>query len=277
MQQFLSPLLTPLARLAIARGWRFGDVVERLRHAFIEAARDEAGADATDSRISVMTGLQRRDVARLRAESGAGAAEHATTDADPPNHLARIVARWLADPALDGAPLPRRGEGSFDALAASVHRDVHPRTFLDRLVAAGTVREEGDTVILIEQAYRPLAGSDAALRYLAQNVGDHLAASVHNVVRRPRFLERAVHYDGLGPAAIAELDALWRAQAGAALAAVNARAAVLQAVAATAPGGAPDSEPESEPEIDPAQGRFRAGAYFFDTLTPPSPRKESGP
>ena len=240
MQSVLDHILLPLARLCIARGVRFTDAAQRLRHAFLRAAMAEAGPAATDSRISVMTGLQRRDIAALKAGEGAAPAL-------PPNPLSRIVAAWQADPALAGQPLPRRGEGpSFEALAWQVRKDLHPRTLLDQLVAAGTVRvDDADRVHLVQTAYQPLPGSDDQLAYLADNVGDHLETAVDNVTGAARRLERAVHYDGLDPAAVAELDAMWRASQQAAMTALNARASQLQA-------------------SRPGRRRFRAGAYFHE-------------
>ena len=230
----LDLIFRPLTRLAIAKGVRFADASERLRRAYLFAALQVAGRHVTDSRLSVMTGLQRRDVARLRA----GPEEPAPR----PDPLARRVALWLAEHA--GAPLPRSGrEVSFDALARRIRKDIHPRTSLDALLAAGTVGLEGDTVRLLKPAYVPLEGSDDQLRYLGQNVGDHLAVAVGNVLGEHMSPELAVHYDGLSDAAIEALREMWRDRMGAVLQEVNARALALQ-------------------EESPGGGRFRAGGYF---------------
>jgi hypothetical protein len=216
---WLDRLLAPLARLLVARSVLHGAADQALRQALLQAARDAAAPGDTDSRLSVLTGLQRRDIARLRAAS--------PVPADPPHPLARLVARWLADHA--GADLPLRGDaGSFQALALATRQDVHPRTFLDQLMAAGTVAVEEDKVRLLTRGYVPLAGSDGALDYLSANVGDHLAGAVANVTTGAGHLDRAVHYSHLSPAAVAELTALWRSRAVAALEEVNARAAALQ-------------------------------------------------
>lgn len=235
MESVLERVFRPVARLCVARGVRFADVAEWLRGAFYRAAV-EAGA-ATDSRIAVLTGLQRRDVARLRA----GAEPARTAQVHP---CARIVARWLAQ----GHPrdLPLRGDGaSFEALAFAVRKDVHPRTLLDQLVEAGTVSEDGAMVRLLHDAYQPLPGSDGQLAYLAANTGDHLAAAVANVTQAQGHFERAVEYQGLSAEAVAELNALWTARMEAAMVELNAAA---HAMPASANG----------------RQRFRAGAYFYD-------------
>jgi len=238
MNDFLERLLSPVARLAMARGLRFSEVAETLRQATYAVARKSAGDGATDSKLSVMTGLQRRDIVRLRAGAE-------PKQADRPDPLARLVSLWLGDADYAGATLARHGPApSFDALARSVRRDVHPKSLLDALIAAGTVEEDGDKVVLKAQAYVPMVGSDAQMEWLAGNVGDHLDAAVDNVVEDADFFEQAVAYEGMSGAAIAELDALWRDRLRAALQDVNARALALQ-------------------DAERGPGRFRAGAYFY--------------
>ncbi len=88
---WLDPILRPIARLAIRKGWLFPIVEHRLRHAYIEVAATLVEGGATDSKISIMTGLQRRDIARLRRETAPP-----QTQRQP---LAEIIALWWDDPA----------------------------------------------------------------------------------------------------------------------------------------------------------------------------------
>lgn len=246
MIRALDHLLAPLARLLVARGVLFADLTEWLKLHYVRASEANAEGRTTDSRLSVMTGLQRRDIARLRTDQ---------FDSDPPprpNHLSRLVALWQAMPEYRDQTIPRKGPApSFDALAASVRRDVHPRTMLDTLVSAGTVSFDtaADTVTLQTHSYQPLAGSEEQLAYLADNVGDHLSAATENVRTDPApHYERAVHYSHLSRQALAELDAEYRAGQQALLEALNRKAVALQDV--------------SDPK---ARYRFRAGGYFYST------------
>jgi hypothetical protein len=129
--QLFDALFAPIARLLVARGIPFPDLVERMKAHYVQAALAQAGDRTTDSRVSVMTGLQRRDVARLRGED---------VKDRRPNHLSRLVSLWqtAAEWSRDGQPRPL-SRADFDLLAQSVRRDVHPRTMLDTLVSAGTV------------------------------------------------------------------------------------------------------------------------------------------
>ena len=231
----LNHLLKPLARLALAKGVRFSDMAEHMKRAYVDAAIGLAKPKAPVSRISVMTGLQRRDIARLLDR-----AKLPVQRLDP---LAKLVALWLT--RFEGAPLPHHGPESFDALAREIRRDVHPRSLLDELVAAGTVEVDGGEVRLLKAAHVPLQGSEAQIEYLGKNVGDHLATAVGNVLGDPPAFERAVHYNGLSVEAVRELEALWQAEMERVLQVVNARALALQGRGAK-------------------QGpmRFRAGGYF---------------
>jgi Family of unknown function (DUF6502) len=234
MNRIMDALFAPIARLLVARGVVFADAAGRLKRAYLQAAVRLAGPDATDSRISVMTGLQRRDIVALRGQE---------PDRRTVNHLSRLVALWALD---GGRPLPRKGDtGSFDALALQVRRDVHPRTMLEQLMAAGTVSVADGMVRLEQASYQPMPGSQGQMDYLADNAGDFLAAAVGNVTGAPAHFERAVHYNLLDAAAVAQLDAAFREGQMALLGQINAQAAELQ-------------------KTMPGNMRFRAGAYFYD-------------
>lgn len=231
MLSHLAVLLEPLARLCIRKGLTCPDTIDPMKLAFLAAARAEAEAEgagagrgATDSRLSVMTGLQRRDIQRL-------AALPRVPPVRAPGHLARLVHLWRTDPAYLGRDLPRHGPApSFDALARIVRRDVHPRTLADQLVADGTVTPcDDDRLRLQDEAHLPRPGSAAQLDWLVANVGDHLRAAVANVLAEgPPRPERAVRLNGLSPAAVAELEQLWRDLGMAALRAIAERGETLQ-------------------------------------------------
>ena len=237
---WLDPILRPLARLAVRKGWLFPIVEQRLRHAYVEAAKSDGDGVVTDSKISIMTGLQRRDIVRLRGET-----------APPQNHrqpLAEIISRWWDDPAYDPKGIPVLGhEASFTTLARSVRQDVHPRTFLDVLIENGAVRETGDSVLLNTRSYQPLSGSDDQLSYLGGTVGDHLAAAVSNIVDGAGQYDMGVHYKGLSAGAIDNLNTVYRAR----------MSQLLQDL---------DTIARGLPDTEDGPYRFRAGGYFFDDI-----------
>ena len=63
------------------------------------------------------------------------------------------------------------------------------------------------SVELRAPAFLPRQDSEARLHYFARNLHDHIAAAAANVTSEPPpFLERSVHYDGLGLDAAAALE-----------------------------------------------------------------------
>jgi hypothetical protein len=162
--------------------------------------------------------------------------------------LAEIIARWSNDPDYDPKGIPVNGDGaSFASLARCIRKDVHPRTFLDVLIENGAVTEIGGRVILNTRSYQPLAGSDDQLAYLADNVGDHLASAVSNVVDAARNYDMAVHYKGLSATAIKDLDKQFRTRMSQTLNELDTMARTM-------------------PATEDGSYRFRAGGYFFDDV-----------
>lgn len=214
LRQACRAVLRPVARLAVGRGLPLGDVAEILKQSFVEAARAAhpgVPPHRAVSRISAATGLNRREVTRLMQSP---ADEVAATRPAP---ATQAFTRWLSDPRLrgpDGAPcaLPVQGpEPSFESLAHSITRDVHPRTLLEELSRLGLARVDpaDGCVHLLRTAFVPRADRDRMLGFLGANVGDHLSAAVENVLGDGRrHLEQALFADELSEASLAEVRAL---------------------------------------------------------------------
>jgi Family of unknown function (DUF6502) len=208
-------LLQPLAQLAVGQGVLLSTVEEMLKTAFVNAARDahgKAGSERVVSRISTVTGLNRREVTRLLQAD--------TSAVEPkPSPATRVFTRWLSDPAwksASGEPLalPRQGTApSFEALAQSVTRDVHPRSLLDELCRLGLAQLDGDTVHVTSRSFVPKGDSARMLGFVASNVGDHLRASIANVLAdTPPHFEQAIFADGLSAASVQAAHELVRTQ-----------------------------------------------------------------
>ncbi|MDB5648121.1 DUF6502 family protein, partial [Methylobacterium sp.] len=94
-------LLRPLVRLFVARGITFPALTTLLRELYVNVAEYDfalPGKEQTDSRVSLLTGIHRKEVSRLR---GAGAPVSAVPSAV--SRTSRIIARWLADPKFTDA------------------------------------------------------------------------------------------------------------------------------------------------------------------------------
>lgn len=209
----LEQLFDPLARLCIGKGITIQAVEERLRQSFVRAARNTCERAHPDhprgrltSRISTMTGLTRREVTRLETR-------------EPPrrggsrSHASDLFARWLADPACragDGSLRSLRRQGthpSFESLAATVTRDVHPRTLLDEMIRQQLVSLDAatDRVALRSDAFVPRGQHAQMLAFLGDNVGDHLEGAVTNVLGSDNeHFEQALFADELSTQSVDE-------------------------------------------------------------------------
>ena len=210
-------VLVPLARLAVERGVVYPLIDELLRGAFVDAARaahPDRAAQRGTSRLSAATGLTRREVTRLLQPA---------PPAEPRRRspATEIFTRWLTDRQWRGdrdapRPLPRQGPApSFESLAQSVTRDVHPRTLLEELLRLGLaeVDENSDTVRLLRETFVPSGDEARLFGFLGANVGDHLSAAVANVLTRaPRHLEQALFADELSAVSIERLRPVVAAQ-----------------------------------------------------------------
>src|SRR5512142_337944 len=128
-------MLRPLVRILLRNGVSFGTFADLAKAVFVDVADKEFGIPGrkqTISRISVMTGLTRKDVVRLQE---LGSPEDAVAERRY-NRAARVVAGWVRDPRFrsgdEPAALPPEGEGaSFAALVHAYSGDVPPRAILD--------------------------------------------------------------------------------------------------------------------------------------------------
>jgi hypothetical protein len=249
-------VLRPLIRLAIHYGLTYPSLAEMLKSVYVEVADREFQLDGkpqTDSRVSMLTGVHRKDVKRLRSES----AVESRTAPKSVSLGAQIAAVWSSRPeylTADGEPrpLPRlsasESQPSFDSLVRSVSRDIRSRVVLDEWLRLGVVSMEGEDVILNRAAFVPASGFEEKAFYLGQNLHDHAGAIAHNVMSgQAPMLERCVHYDGVDGTIIEGLAQAAENWGMKALRAVNTK--VQQASAAATPEAGP--------------WRMNFGLYFY--------------
>ncbi len=252
-------ILTPMVRLLLASGVTYPYLIRLLKAVYVEVANRDfqvPGKAMTDSRISLLTGIHRKDIKRLR--EGAGRQE---PGAPRVSLGAQIVSRWLGDRQyLDAAglplPLPRHrsdgGERSFEGLVAAVNKDIRSRAILDEWLKQGTAKlDEAGRVCLNVAAFVPDKDYDEKAFFLGEALHDHMAASGHNLLGEiPPFLDRSVYFDGLSPDSVAELRGMANRLGMKTLHSINGKAIELQEADARGP--------------DHTQ-RMRFGIYFYST------------
>jgi hypothetical protein len=254
----LRSALYPLVRLMLAKGVTYSLLSDLLKGIFVEVADREfrlGGKPPTDSRISLLSGVHRKDVRRLRQVT-----DENSEPIPPAVSLgAQLAAAWVGLPQYldeEGRPRPlsrfarKGGEVSFEALVERVSKDIRPRAVLDEWLRLGVVHmDHDDQVVLNTDAFIPQYGFDEKAFYLGHNLRDHAAAATHNLLEEGApLMDRSVHYDALSQNSVETLRALATKDGMKVLKTLNREAAKLEANDACA------STPKN---------RMTFGVYFY--------------
>jgi len=252
-----SQLLRPLVRMFLHFNITYPVLSNLLKSIYVEVAEHElpiSGKQQSDSRITFLTGIHRKDVRRRRQEP-----EETAADKTSATLGAQLVSRWTSLPEFidhDGhpKPLPRlsqdTAEPSFEALVQTQSKDIRARVVLDEWLRLGVVHvDEHDQVQLNTAAFVPDSGLDEKSYFMGRNLRDHIATCAHNITHAgPPMMERSVYYDSLTDNDVAELETVSREIGMQALQLINRKAMALQHRS--------DGKPN-------ATRRMNFGLYFF--------------
>ena len=263
-ERTLAFLLRPIARLMIANDFPLARGVELMKRTLIAEA--QTTDTATDSHISLKTGVHRKDVKRLRADNPPN-----QTDQPPATPIAAVLTCWTQDTAFidetgKPRPLARRGNAEhpgFDALVKTSKIDLPAATVLSELLAQGIVASgTDDQLTLMSDTYIPTLG-DTVLDALQATLVDHLNISVNNALATStdhKAFDRVLRYSHLSQQSVEQLEAASREAALAYLTTLNALAHSYQRTDAT-----------REPD---ASGRFVTGVFITPTNATPTGAKQ---
>lgn len=250
-------MLRPLVRLLLRHGISYGTFADLAKWVYVDVADKEfnvAGRKQTVSRVSVLTGLSRKEVSRIQAIK--------TPDDEAVvqqyNRAARVISGWLRDEQFttaDGEPavLPLEGNNSFAELVKAYSGDMPARSILDELVRVKAVTLTDGSVQLLTHGYIPSDGEEAKLHILGTDVALLINTIDHNLEAsqgQPRF-QRKVAYDNLPEEVLPQLRQLSSEKAQALLEELDRHLV--------------KHDRDSNPEIK-GSGRKRAGLgiYYFE-------------
>ncbi len=186
-------LLPPLVRILLRNGVAFGTFSDLAKKVYTDVAFDEfklAGKKQTLSRVSILTGLTRKEVKRLHELSEPGA----LVEEKRYNRAIRVISGWLNDERFcsdDSVPLPLPIDGvehSFSALVRSYSGDVPVQAMLNELISACSVEQRDNTVYLIRHAYVPANDPVENIHILGSDVEELIATIDHNLTHTDKDL-----------------------------------------------------------------------------------------
>jgi hypothetical protein len=209
-------LLRPLVRLLLRHGIPFGVMADVVKQVYVDVAFEEfrlPGRKQTTSRVSIITGLSRKEVARLRRLNLWDDREAVQQY----HRAARVMSAWVRDPEFhdaSGQPAPLSVEGdraSFSALVRRYSGDMPVRAILDELLRVRAVEPlEDGRVRLLARSYVPATGEVEKLGILGTDVADLIATIDWNLRCSPSeaYFQRKVQYDNLPAEVIPELHSV---------------------------------------------------------------------
>lgn len=199
-------LLRPLVRILLRNGVSFGTFADLIKGIYIDVAEKEfriKGRKQSISRISILTGLSRKEIMRVRQLSK----PEDLPSRERYNRAARVISAWrreqeFLDAEGNPLPLPMEGSGaSFSELVKRFSGDVPPRAILDELIRVGAIqRSEDGSILLLVRAYIPDTDDADKLFILGTDVGDLISTIAHNLKPDDAigpFFQRKVSYDSL--------------------------------------------------------------------------------
>ncbi|MBN2646948.1 MAG: hypothetical protein JXR44_04085 [Thiotrichales bacterium] len=246
----LKNILKPLIRLLLRKGVPYTALLEVLKQIYIEVTEESfklEGKRLTDSRISLLTGIHRKEVKRLRENLG----DELSEPEIKAGISAAIIALWQASPDYTDAEhkpliLPRTGDKpSFESLVYEVSKDKHFRSILDEWLHQGLVKlDEQNQVSLSVESFVPNKDEDEKVFFAGRNIQYHLEIINHNLQpahlhnkdsmtpleaasAAPMF-DRSVYYKNLSPKSLQILESKAKQSALNALLEINQLASQLQ-------------------------------------------------
>ncbi len=204
-----------MVRQMIAYGFSYPAFAQLAKRLYLEVAEEDFALPfkrQTDSRIALVTGMTRKEIAQLRRQRD--------TDTDLPevedSAVTHVIGRWMAGPPYatpDGIPRrlsyesATRDAPSFSRLVRELGPDVPVRAVLDELLRLGSVAlTPGGEVELRGEAHIPAGAGEGRFALLGSDPGELFSTIVHNIEHdEAPWLQRKVSYDNIGSEALPAL------------------------------------------------------------------------
>lgn len=181
-------LMKPIILLLLRNGVTYKEFAALCKSIFVEAAAEEfgiRGRPTNISRISVLTGIDRKEVKRLKDSLLSN--ETAEASARSRDRFTRILSAWHQNSDYidaQGGPkiLDVQGEkGSFTSLIRSYGGDIPVQAILKEMVRLNLVKLENSKAIVLQRDYFPAQSDPEALLRASSVIAELSETLYHNL------------------------------------------------------------------------------------------------
>lgn len=175
-------ILRPVVRLCLRRSLKLQEIVELIKQLLVEEAAEilkQSNETPNSSKVCVMTGVHRKDVARLLQQR--------PTLKKPVTMTRRVIERWQQDATFrtksgKARVLTTNGaQSEFFSLVQSVSRDLNPATVLNELERIGLVVRTSYGAKLVSRVFNPRGEPTKGYELLARDTSDLITAVDENI------------------------------------------------------------------------------------------------
>jgi hypothetical protein len=205
-------LLLPVVRFLLKHGVTWNEFGELSKEAYVKVAREDYGIEGrptNNSRVAMLTGLSRREVARVRDQLLNGQERASEL---PGNQISRILTGWHLDPEFtgeDGQPkdLPATGpSGSLTDLLKRYAGDLPHGAIRKEMQQRGLIEElDNGHIRVLKRDFVYSELDPEIVRQLGIALHDHAATLEHNLnTDRPsaRRFEAIANNERITPRAV---------------------------------------------------------------------------
>ena len=207
-QRCLRSLLRPCLRLALRHSFKLRDLVECCKKVLVELSEEELhslGEKPTASKLSAMTGIQRKEIVRIL--------QSAPEPGSSSDVITRVIGLWQsADEFTTTRGRPRvlqlkSRQGEFSKLVARVSTDLNPYTVAFELERIGAVEQTKNGLRLLKSGFEVSEDAERGLQFLAQDSDDLHRSVLQNISESPNppNLHSSTRYDNISVSREAEI------------------------------------------------------------------------
>lgn len=190
----LLSILRPFVRFCIKRGIKVQDMVSALRALMQDEAKKillEEGSPVSDSRVSAITGLHRKELRKKNAPEPAGESK---------NLIHRVINQWRYDPKFSKSSGKSRAlsVAEFTKLVKTVSSDLNPYTVLYELEREEVLVRK-DSKLTLKARVHITKEADHGFMLAGRDIYDLLGSVEENVLEDPDVpnLHLKTEYDNI--------------------------------------------------------------------------------